>query len=71
MHGRTSIIIAQRLSTIRSADHVLVLEGGRISAQAHRSRDESPHEQLLRTSGLYAEIFARQLREQPAKEATR
>jgi len=71
MHGRTSIIIAQRLSTIRSADHVLVLEGGRISAQAHRSREESPHEQLLRTSGLYAEIFARQLREDPKEEATR
>jgi ATP-binding cassette subfamily B protein len=71
MLGRTSIIIAQRLSTIRSADHVLVLENGRISAHARRTADESPHEQLLRTSGLYAEIFERQLRRDPAKEATR
>ena len=63
MSGRTSIIIAQRLSTIMSADHVLVLELGRIAAEARRTLEESPHDQLLRTSGLYGEIFARQLRE--------
>ena len=63
MIGRTSIIIAQRLSTIMSADHVLVLENGRVAAEARRSARETPHEQLLRSSGLYADIFARQLRE--------
>ncbi|MFW6291571.1 MAG: ABC transporter ATP-binding protein [Spirochaetota bacterium] len=62
MTGRTSIIIAQRLSTIRSADQVLVLERGRIAARARRTESETPHEQLLRTSGLYSEIFERQLR---------
>lgn len=63
MTGRTSIIIAQRLSTIMGADHVLLLEHGRVAAEAHRTAAETPHEQLLRTSGHYAEIFAHQLRE--------
>jgi ATP-binding cassette subfamily B protein len=57
MHGRTSFVIAQRLSTLRTADLILVLERGRIVAQGK-------HEELLRTSGLYAEIYQRQLRPQ-------
>ncbi len=56
MRGRTSFIIAQRLSTVRKADLVLVLEKGRIAARG-------THEELLRTSGLYAEIYHRQLRD--------
>ncbi len=67
MESRTSVIIAQRLSTIRAADHVLVLDRGCIDASAHRTGSESPHEQLLRTSGTYAEIFARQLRAHSTK----
>jgi len=55
MRGRTSFVIAQRLSTLRAADLILVLERGRIAASG-------THEQLLRASGLYAEIAARQLR---------
>ena len=55
MKGRTSFIIAQRLSTVRLADLILVLERGRIAASG-------THEELLRTSGLYAEIYDRQLR---------
>ncbi len=55
MQGRTSFVIAQRLSTLRAADLILVLEGGRIAAQG-------THEQLLETSGLYAEIYQYQLR---------
>jgi ATP-binding cassette subfamily B protein len=55
MQGRTSFIIAQRLSTVRLADQILVLERGRIAARG-------THEELLRTSGLYAEIYYRQLR---------
>lgn len=55
MHGRTSFIIAQRLSTVRMADMVLVLEKGRIAAQG-------THEELLHSSGLYTEIYNRQLR---------
>ena len=50
MRGRTSFVIAQRLSTVRLADQVLVLDRGRIAARG-------THEELLRTSGLYAEIY--------------
>ena len=57
MRGRTSFVIAQRLSTLRMADIILVLEGGRIAARG-------AHQELLRTSGLYAEIYAHQLRPQ-------
>ena len=56
MEGRTSFIIAQRLSTVRLADKVLVLQGGRVAAAG-------THEELLQTSGLYAEIYHRNLRE--------
>lgn len=55
MQGRTSFVIAQRLSTIRKADLVLMLEKGRIAAQG-------THKELLRTSGLYAEVYYHQLR---------
>ena len=55
MKGRTSFIIAQRLSTVRLADKVLVLQGGRVAASG-------THEELLRSSGLYAEIYHRNLR---------
>jgi ABC-type multidrug transport system fused ATPase/permease subunit len=54
MIGRTSFVIAQRLSTLRTADLILVLDKGRIAARG-------THAQLLRTSGLYAEIYHRQL----------
>jgi len=57
MLGRTSFVIAQRLSTVRTADLILVLDKGRIAAQGS-------HAELLRTSGLYAEIYHRQLRPQ-------
>lgn len=56
MQGRTSFIIAQRLSTVRMADKVLVLQGGRVAAAG-------THEDLLQKSGLYAEIYYRNLRE--------
>jgi len=55
MEGRTSFIIAQRLSTVRMADKVLVLQGGHVAAVG-------THEELLQKSGLYAEIYYRHLR---------
>lgn len=55
MQGRTSFVIAQRLSTLRKADLILVLEKGRIAARG-------THAQLLRSSGLYTEIYNRQLK---------
>ena len=57
MRGRTSFVIAQRLSTVRAADLILVLDKGRIASQG-------THAELLRTSGIYAEIYNRQLRPQ-------
>ncbi len=54
MDGRTTFVIAQRLSTARSADVVLVIDEGRMV-------DSGTHEELLERSGLYAEIAASQL----------
>jgi ATP-binding cassette, subfamily B, bacterial len=53
--GRTSIVIAHRLSTVRAADMILVLEAGRI---VERGR----HEELLRNGELYAELYRTQFR---------
>jgi subfamily B ATP-binding cassette protein MsbA len=50
--GRTTIVIAHRLSTVRDADSILVLDGGRISAKGR-------HEELLATSQLYRRMCAR------------
>jgi ABC-type multidrug transport system fused ATPase/permease subunit len=50
--GRTTIVIAHRLSTVRDADRILVLDGGRIAAQGR-------HEELLQASLLYRRMCAR------------
>jgi ATP-binding cassette subfamily B protein/subfamily B ATP-binding cassette protein MsbA len=50
--GRTTIVIAHRLSTVRDADRILVLDEGRIAAQGR-------HEELLETSDLYRRMCAR------------
>jgi len=56
MVGRTSFIVAQRISTVRNADKILLLDGSRLVAQG-------THEELLATSDLYGEIVASQLRD--------
>ena len=53
LQGRTSIVIAHRLSTVMSADQIIVLENGLIC-------ERGKHEELIRTGGLYSELFARQ-----------
>src|SRR5436190_5938315 len=50
MEGRTSFVIAQRISTVRNADLILLLDGGAIAAQG-------THDDLLRESALYGEII--------------
>jgi len=66
MERRTSFVIAQRLSTVRQADQVLVLERGQIVARGVRTADHTAHDELLRTSGVYADIYHQQLRPEAA-----
>jgi ABC-type multidrug transport system fused ATPase/permease subunit len=68
MDGRTTFLIAHRFSTLALADHVVVLDEGRVVAQG-------PHEELVVRSGLYREIVERGMpdkvfltRKQPARE---
>jgi ATP-binding cassette subfamily B protein len=54
MMGRTSFVIAQRISTVINADQILVLDKGQIVASGN-------HEELLEDSEIYAEIYSSQL----------
>jgi subfamily B ATP-binding cassette protein MsbA len=60
LRGRTTLIIAHRLSTVRRADRLLVLDGGQIV-------EEGTHTELLAMNGLYARLYARQFREDDAR----
>jgi ATP-binding cassette subfamily B protein len=53
MHDRTSIVIAHRLSTVREADSILVLDKGRVIEQGN-------HEELIEKRGAYYELFQKQ-----------
>ena len=57
MAGRTTFVIANRLSTVHSADKIIVLDQGRII-------EEGTHEELLMNEGKYREIYELQLRPQ-------
>ena len=54
MQGRTSFVIAQRISTVRNADMILVLDKGQVVARGK-------HEELMENSSVYAEIYNSQL----------
>jgi ATP-binding cassette subfamily B multidrug efflux pump len=62
LRGRTSLVIAHRLSTVHDADLVLVLDQGRIV-------ERGTHEELLARGGLYAELHRRQFRDEPLLRA--
>jgi ATP-binding cassette subfamily B protein len=57
--GRTSLVIAHRLSTVRGADQILVVDAGRI-------RERGRHEELLLAGGLYAQLYQTQFAGQQA-----
>jgi subfamily B ATP-binding cassette protein MsbA len=57
--GRTTLIIAHRLSTVRRADRLVVLDRGRIV-------EEGTHAELLSLGGVYARLYQRQFREEDA-----
>ena len=56
MKGRTSFIVAHRLSTIREADSILVMKDGKIIEQGN-------HEELLAKGGFYAQLYNSQFEE--------
>jgi len=60
MEGRTTFVIAHRLSTVRQADLILVLEKGRIIVKGN-------HRELMDTSPLYAEVYRQQLSREPGE----
>ncbi len=51
MRGRTTIVVAHRLSTIRNADQIVVLERGQI-------KEQGTHPELIKKNGIYAQLAA-------------
>ena len=55
-HGRTTLVVAHRLSTVKQADAIAVISEGRIAEQG-------THEELLARNGIYAGLYRLQFRE--------
>ncbi len=64
MTDRTTLVIAHRLSTIEHADHILVLDQGRLLEQG-------THSSLLEADGIYAKLYSMQFRENDVDESPR
>jgi ABC-type multidrug transport system fused ATPase/permease subunit len=60
LSGRTAVVIAHRLSTVRAADHILVIEDGRVVEQG-------THTELLAAGGRYTELYRTQFDQPPAE----
>jgi ABC-type multidrug transport system fused ATPase/permease subunit len=60
--GRTTIVIAHRLSTVRDADQILVVDAGRIV-------ERGTHAELLASDGLYADLYRTQFAQQDTTSA--
>ena len=63
MEGRTTFVIAHRLSTVRNAQRIAVISGGRLA-------DSGTHGELLARGGLYARLYQMQFRDQPSAQLT-
>lgn len=61
MRGRTTILISHRVSTVRQADRIIVLEAGRIV-------EEGSHADLLAAGGYYSDLYQKQLLEEELEE---
>jgi len=59
--GRTTLVIAHRLSTVRNADRIIVLADGRI-------RETGSHPELMQLNGLYRRLYEMQFREEEVEE---
>ena len=64
LHGRTSFIIAHRLSTVRNADRILVIDGGRVL-------EAGSHKELMAKKGRYYELYRNQFRRDRLNESVR
>jgi subfamily B ATP-binding cassette protein MsbA len=60
--GRTTLVIAHRLSTVRNADRIIVLADGRIA-------EAGSHPELMQQDGLYKRLYEMQFREEEVEEA--
>jgi len=61
LQGRTSLVIAHRLSTVREANQILVIESGQVA-------ETGTHEELLEAGGLYADLYLTQFKSQEDQE---
>lgn len=64
LHGRTSFIIAHRLSTVRNADRILVIDGGKVL-------ESGSHRELMAKKGRYYELYQNQFRRDRLSESLR